>query len=98
MEKQRMAEKLSPGEVEKRLASLDGWLLANGKLRREFRFADFVRAFAFMTGAAIEAEKLNHHPEWSNVYNKVTVHLVTHEAKGITELDFRLAEKMDALA
>jgi 4a-hydroxytetrahydrobiopterin dehydratase len=98
MEKQRMAEKLSPGEVEKRLASLDGWLLANGKLRREFRFADFVRAFAFMTGAAIEAEKLNHHPEWSNVYSKVTVQLVTHDAGGITELDFRLAEKMDALA
>jgi 4a-hydroxytetrahydrobiopterin dehydratase len=98
MEKQRMAEKLSPGEVEERLASLDGWLLADGKLRREFRFADFVRAFAFMTGAAIEAEKLNHHPEWSNVYGKVTVQLVTHDAGGITELDFRLAEKMDALA
>jgi 4a-hydroxytetrahydrobiopterin dehydratase len=51
-----------------------------------------------MTSAAIEAEKLNHHPEWSNVYNKVTVHLVTHEAEGITELDFRLASKLDALA
>ena len=93
-----MAEKLTSDDVRNRLKSLDDWSLEDGKLRRDFKFPDFVRAFGFMTSAAIEAEKLNHHPEWSNVYNKVTVHLVTHEAKGITELDFRLATKLDALA
>jgi 4a-hydroxytetrahydrobiopterin dehydratase len=93
-----MAEKLTSDDVRKRLKSLDDWSLEDGKLRRDFKFPDFVRAFGFMTSAAIEAEKLNHHPEWSNVYNKVTVHLVTHEAEGITDLDFRLASKLDALA
>jgi 4a-hydroxytetrahydrobiopterin dehydratase len=93
-----MAEKLSRVEIEKKLADLNGWSVDDGKLKRVFKFADFVRAFGFMTSAAIEAEKLNHHPEWSNVYNKVTVYLVTHEARGITELDFKLAKKMDALA
>lgn len=93
-----MAEKLSNDEVEERLASLEGWSLADGKLKRQFKFANFARAFGFMASAAIEADKLNHHPEWSNVYNKVTVHLVTHEAKGITDLDFQLAQKMNELA
>lgn len=93
-----MADKLSSDEIEKKLADLKEWSVAGGKLKREFKFPDFVRAFGFMTSAAIEAEKLNHHPEWSNVYNKVTVHLVTHAAKGITELDFKLAKKMDELA
>ena len=93
-----MADKLSDSQVREKLADLEGWALADGKLRREFKFSDFVRAFGFMTSAAIEAEKLNHHPEWSNVYNKVTVNLVTHSAKGITELDFKLAKKLDALA
>jgi 4a-hydroxytetrahydrobiopterin dehydratase len=93
-----MADKLSDSQVREKLADLESWTLADGKLRREFKFADFIRAFGFMTSAAIEAEKLNHHPEWTNVYNKVTVNLVTHSAKGITELDFKLAKKMDALA
>lgn len=93
-----MAVKLSNNQIEEKLASLKEWSLEGGKLKREFKFPDFIRAFGFMTSAAIEAEKLNHHPEWSNVYNKVTVQLVTHEAKGITELDFKLAQKMDALA
>ncbi len=92
-----MADKLSDKEVRKRLVELKQWSLVDGKLRREFKFADFVRAFGFMSSAAIEAEKLNHHPEWSNVYNKVTVNLVTHSAKGITELDFKLAKKLDGL-
>ncbi len=92
-----MADKLSDKEVRKRLVELEQWSLVDGKLRREFKFADFVRAFGFMSSAAIEAEKLNHHPEWSNVYNKVTVNLVTHSAKGITELDFKLAKKLDGL-
>ncbi len=92
-----MADKLTDSQVKERLAELTQWSLLDGKLRREFKFADFVRAFGFMTSAAIEAEKMNHHPEWSNVYNKVTVDLVTHSAKGITELDFKLAKKLDGL-
>ncbi len=93
-----MPEKLSDTDVAAQLESLDGWSLENGKLRREFRFADFVEAFGFMTRAAIEAEKMNHHPEWFNVYSKVVVDLTTHDAGGISELDFALAEKMNALA
>ena len=89
---------LPPSEIESRLAALPGWSLANGKLHREFRFPDFVRAFAFMSEVAFHAEKLDHHPEWSNVYAKVAVDLVTHDAKGITELDFELARRMSEIA
>lgn len=93
-----MAELLSAEAVAARLDNLTGWSLDGGKLHRSFRFADFRRAFAFMTGAALAAEKLNHHPEWFNVWSKVDVHLNTHEAGGITELDFQLAEAMNELA
>ncbi len=93
-----MAEKLTADEVSAGLDGLPGWSLSNGKLRREFRFANFSEAFGFMTSAAIEAEKMNHHPEWFNVYNKVVVDLTTHDAGGITELDIELAKKMNALA
>lgn len=89
---------LSQAEIEAGLAALPGWSLAGGKLHREFRFGDFARAFAFMTEAAIHAEKLDHHPEWSNVYARVVVDLVTHDAKGLTELDFELARRMSAIA
>ncbi len=93
-----MAKKLSNAEVRARLDALDGWDLVDEKLHRDFKFANFVQAFGFMTSAAIEAEKMNHHPEWFNVYSKVAVDLTTHEAGGITELDFALAERMNALA
>ena len=93
-----MASKLSDDAVRQRLAGLPGWALDGGKLAREFKFGNFARAFGFMASVAIEADKMNHHPEWSNVYNKVSVRLVTHEAKGITELDFELAQKMNELA
>ena len=73
------------------------WSIIGGKLHKTFSFKNFIEAFGFMTGAAIHAEKLNHHPEWSNVYRTVAVDLVTHEAGGITELDFKLAKKMDSL-
>lgn len=89
---------LSAAEIESRLPSLPGWSLVNGRLHREFRFADFGRAFAFMTAAALHAEKLDHHPEWSNVYSKVVVDLVTHDAQGVTELDLELARRMSELA
>lgn len=93
-----MPQKLSDTDIQRRLGELDGWSLANGKLVREFKFKDFVGAFGFMTRAAMHAEKMDHHPEWSNVYNKVRVELVTHSAGGITELDFALAKKLDELA
>jgi 4a-hydroxytetrahydrobiopterin dehydratase len=80
------------------LAAADGWSLVNGKLHREFRFGDFVEAFGFMARAALVAERMNHHPEWSNVWNTVTVDLVTHSAGGITDLDAELARALDALA
>jgi 4a-hydroxytetrahydrobiopterin dehydratase len=93
-----MPEKLQDDTIRSRLDDLANWELRAGKLHREFRFDNFVQAFSFMTSVAIEAEKLDHHPEWRNVYNKVTVDLVTHSADGITELDFDLATKMNALA
>jgi 4a-hydroxytetrahydrobiopterin dehydratase len=89
---------LSPAEIESRLTALSGWTLAAGKLHSEFRFPDFVHAFTFMSASALHAEKLDHHPEWSNVYSKVVVDLVTHDAKGVTELDFELARRMNEIA
>ncbi|MCH8335649.1 MAG: 4a-hydroxytetrahydrobiopterin dehydratase [Proteobacteria bacterium] len=92
-----MPEKLNEEEIVAGLGELPGWSLANDKLRREFKFGNFVEAFGFMTSAAIESEKMNHHPEWCNVYNKVVVDLTTHDAGGITVLDFELAGKMNNL-
>ncbi len=65
-------------------------------LQKEFKFSNFSEAFGFMTRVALMAEKMDHHPEWSNVYNKVSVVLSTHDAGGITEMDFKLAKMMDA--
>jgi 4a-hydroxytetrahydrobiopterin dehydratase len=93
-----MAEKLSQEDISAALNDLPGWSVVNDKLRREFKFANFVEAFGFMTSAAIEAEKMNHHPEWFNVYSKVIVDLMTHDAGGITGLDLELARKMNTLA
>jgi len=90
--------RLSDAEIADRLSSLPGWSLAGGKLRRDFLFRDFSEAFGFMARAALAAEKLDHHPDWSNVWNRVTVELWTHDAGGLTELDFELAEAMNQLA
>jgi 4a-hydroxytetrahydrobiopterin dehydratase len=90
--------KLEEAAVREALAALPGWSLTDGKLRRELRFPDFVTAFGFMSSVALVAEAMNHHPEWSNVYNRVVIELVTHDAKGITTLDFELARRIDALA
>lgn len=73
------------------------WAIIGGKLQKSFGFKNFVDAFGFMTRAALHAEKLDHHPEWSNVYGTVVVNLTTHEAGGITELDFALAEAMEEI-
>jgi 4a-hydroxytetrahydrobiopterin dehydratase len=88
---------LSTDEIAERLAALPGWSFTGAALRREFVFADFSEAFAFMTGVALAAEKLGHHPDWSNVWNRVTVALSTHDAGGVTDLDFRLAGVMQHL-
>jgi 4a-hydroxytetrahydrobiopterin dehydratase len=91
-------EKLSEQQVSVRLAELPDWSEVDGKLHREYKFADFSQAFAFMAHSATVAEKMDHHPEWFNVYNKVTVDLSTHDAGGITTLDFDLAAKMEKFA
>jgi 4a-hydroxytetrahydrobiopterin dehydratase len=90
--------KLDDEEVERELSSCQGWCVIDGKLHRSFHFADFNEAFGFMTRAALVAETLNHHPEWLNVYDRVVVDLVTHDAHGITLLDFELARAMNRLA
>ena len=89
--------KLSAEETQSRLARLEGWVLSSGKLHREFVFADFVSAFGFMAGLALIAERMDHHPEWSNVYNRVVVDLTTHDAGGVTPKDFELATAANEL-
>lgn len=91
------AQKLSEEEIASRLAALKGWSLVNGKLHRAFACKDFVAAFGCMTRVALVAEAMNHHPEWSNVWNKVTVDLSTHSIGGISQLDFELAAKIDQI-
>ena len=90
--------KLDADEVTKRLKDLAAWSVQAGKLHREYKFADFVEAFGFMASVALLAERLNHHPEWFNVWNTVRVDLTTHDAGGITERDFDLATAMEQLA
>ena len=90
--------KLSDEEIVEALSSRDSWTLVDGKLFREFLFKDFNEAFGFMTRCALIAESLEHHPEWFNVYNRVEVKLTTHDAGGLTALDFTLAETMDNIA
>ncbi len=95
-----MAEKLTGSARTAALAKLSGWSEVKGRdaIARQFEFSDFNEAFGFMARAALVAEKLDHHPEWFNVYNKVEVTLATHDAGGVTERDIRLAQAMDRLA
>lgn len=89
---------LSKNEVEGYLAlDLDNWTLAGTTIKRDFKFKTFIEAFSFMTAVAFEAEKLDHHPDWSNGYNKVSIALTTHSEKGITHFDFDLADKIDRI-
>jgi 4a-hydroxytetrahydrobiopterin dehydratase len=90
--------KLNDQQIAAELAKLKGWTIESGKLHRVFEFKDFVQAFSFMTAVALAAEKMDHHPDWSNGWNKVTVDLVTHSAGGITANDVALAAKMQQLA
>jgi 4a-hydroxytetrahydrobiopterin dehydratase len=95
--------KLSPQETDQALNSLNAsaatpWSVVEGKLHKEFQFRDFSEAFGFMARASLVAESMNHHPEWFNVYRTVRVDLATHDAGGITELDFALAGRMETIA
>ncbi len=90
--------KLTETEIATALSKLPAWKLEGGKLHRDYKFADFVAAFGFMTGAALVAQRMDHHPEWFNVWNTVRVDLSTHDAGGITALDVKLAHSMEELA
>ena len=90
--------KLSQADIEEELKSLPGWSVKDEKLHKEFQFESFNQAFGFMTRAAMEIEKMNHHPEWFNVYNRITVDLTTHDAGGITKNDVNLAKILNSLA
>ena len=89
--------KLEEAQIQEALVGLPGWELRDGKLHREFKFADFVEAWGFMCRAALHAQAMDHHPEWFNVYSTVRVDLNTHDAGGITKLDVELAAKINAL-
>jgi 4a-hydroxytetrahydrobiopterin dehydratase len=95
-----MAKKLEASAIVAELATLDGWSLVDGRdaITRSFKFADFSVAFGFMTRVALEAERMDHHPEWFNVWNRVDVVLATHDAGGLTKLDFDLAHAMNRIA
>jgi len=92
--------RLTENELNEALTELDGWQKVEGRdaIAKSFKFKDFNAAFGFMARAALHAEKLDHHPEWFNVYNRVDVTLATHSENGITELDIKLAHKMNAIA
>ena len=90
--------KLTQKEIRSALTGLRGWKLVKSKLHREYKFADFMHAFGFMTTAALAIERMNHHPEWFNVYNKVVVDLSTHDVGGISEKDIALARILDNFA
>ena len=91
------AELVDDDAIASRLESLEGWERVGDKLRREFTFGNFTEAFGFMASVALIAERLFHHPEWSNVWNRVTIEITNHDAGGITDLDFEFAEKVNSL-
>lgn len=89
--------RLSQMEIEEELKSLPGWSVVNEKLHKEIEFESFNQAFGFMTRSAMEIEKMNHHPEWFNVYNRLVIDLMTHDAGGITRNDINLARILNSL-
>jgi 4a-hydroxytetrahydrobiopterin dehydratase len=91
-------QKLSEVEISSAIAQLAGWAVVDQKLQKNFKFSNFVDAFGFISKVAIVAEKMGHHPELFNVYNKVRIDLTTHDAGGISALDFDLAQKIDKLS
>lgn len=92
-----MVEKLTGSGIETAMKDLEGWVLDEGgtAIRKSFTFKTFSEAWGFMSRAALLAEKMNHHPEWFNVWNRVDVKLTTHDAGGLSDLDFKMAKRMD---
>lgn len=90
-------KKLSDKEIQDRLKQLSGWAYEDGFIQKDYEFGDFKETFALMARIAFECEAMNHHPDWSNVYNSLTVKLNTHDANGVTEKDFKLAQKIEAI-
>ncbi len=90
--------RLSSEQISEELKNLSGWIVKDEKLHKDFEFEDFNQAFGFMTRAAMHIEKMNHHPEWFNVYNKLSIDLMTHDAGGITQNDIDLAKILNSLA
>lgn len=89
--------RLSSESIDYELKNLKGWTVVNNKIHKEFEFDDFNQAFGFMTRAAMHIEKMNHHPEWFNVYNKIVIDLTTHDAGGVTQNDINLAKILNSL-
>lgn len=92
-----MLKRLEKIDIEERLAQMQGWTFADGSITKSYKFKDFKEAFATMTRIAFECEKMNHHPDWKNVYNTLTIALNTHDAGGVTEKDFKLAQVIEAI-
>jgi 4a-hydroxytetrahydrobiopterin dehydratase len=90
-------DRLSDLEIGRALTGIPGWTYT-GKLHRQFTFPDFIQAFGFMATSALVIEKMNHHPEWSNVWNRVTIDLTTHDAGGVSARDFELARELERIA
>jgi len=95
-----MVQRLDPKDVTDCVADLHGWLVTkdNRAIVRLFEFGDFIEAFSFMTRVAIYAERTNHHPEWSNVYNRLNIRLTTHDCGGLSERDIGLARQINEMA
>lgn len=91
-------KKLTEDEIKLNLGKIANWKFEGGKLHKLYKFKTFNQAFRFMTGVAMVCEKMNHHPEWSNVYGNIDVKLTTHRVAGLTELDFQLAQSMDRIS
>lgn len=92
-----MSKRLEPLEIEERLAQLQGWEFVDNFIIKSFTFKDFKEAFSAMTRIAFECEKMNHHPNWENVYNTLVIKLNTHDAGGVTEKDFKLAQIIETI-
>ena len=90
--------KLTTLQIENEILNLSDWTVQNDKLHKQYHFDSFIEAFGFMTSVALVAESMNHHPEWTNVYNRVTIDLTTHDSGGISALDFELAKRADEIA
>ena len=89
--------KLTMSQIENKISTLAGWIVRDDKLHKQYQFDSFIEAFGFMSSVALVAESMNHHPEWSNVYNRVIIDLTTHDSGGISDLDFEFSERVDKI-